>query len=208
MVCVFVINLLQVTLFLDVNTMTVRTLTENVLKKALNMVQPDAILNSTGNIIISSEPGETDQNNDKKLCEMGIRDYSILTVDDYVQNYELTINISHRVAPKDGTEFEVVADPEMLKPKSEDDRPVTNGNNEEGKEAQKVEDEDDVVEVIPQEDVLDVKEPHRKREAQETLENPHKKLKTTNIQDEEVLKYKMKTGNEKMESEEDIVTVE
>nr|CAD7441366.1 unnamed protein product [Timema bartmani] len=85
-----------VTLFLDVNTMTVRMLTENVLKKSLNMVQPDAILEATGNVIISSEPGETDQNNDKKLCEMGIRDDSILTVDDYVQNYELTINISHR----------------------------------------------------------------------------------------------------------------
>nr|CAD7264300.1 unnamed protein product [Timema shepardi] len=199
---------LPVTLFLDVNTMTVRMLTENVLKKALNMVQPDAILEATGNIIISSEPGETDQNNDKKLCEMGIRDDSILTVDDYVQNYELTVNISHRVAPKDGPEFEVVADPEMLKPKSEDDRPVTNGNNEEEKEAQKVEDEDDVMEVIPQEDVLEVKEPHRKREAQEDLENPHKKLKTTNIQDGGVLKYKRKTGNEEMESEEDIVTVE
>ncbi|CAG2068049.1 unnamed protein product [Timema podura] len=95
----------------------------------------------------------------------------------------------------------------MLKPKSEDDRPVTNGN-EEGKGEQQVEDEDDVMEVIPQEDVLDVKEPSRKREAQEALENPHKKLKTTNIQDEGVFKNKMKTGSEKTESEEDIVTVE
>jgi ubiquitin-like 1-activating enzyme E1 B len=47
--------------------MTVKDLEEEVLKKALNMVAPDVILDGKGTVIISSEEGETAENNPKKL---------------------------------------------------------------------------------------------------------------------------------------------
>lgn len=58
----------QVTLLANVNKMTVKELEENVLKKALNMAAPDVILDLTGMLVISSEEGETERNNDKFLC--------------------------------------------------------------------------------------------------------------------------------------------
>ena len=47
--------------------MTVKELEEQILKKALNMVAPDVILDEKGTVIISSEEGETEENNPKIL---------------------------------------------------------------------------------------------------------------------------------------------
>jgi hypothetical protein len=47
--------------------MTVKDLEEQVLKRTLNMVAPDVILDGKGTVIISSEEGETSENNPKKL---------------------------------------------------------------------------------------------------------------------------------------------
>jgi ubiquitin-like 1-activating enzyme E1 B len=47
--------------------MTVKDLEDEVLKKTLNMVAPDVILDGKGTVIISSEEGETEENNPKKL---------------------------------------------------------------------------------------------------------------------------------------------
>ena len=56
------------------------------------MVQPDVeIDDGTGRIIISSEEGETDENNDKTLAFFGLTDQSCLKCDDFFQNYELKI---------------------------------------------------------------------------------------------------------------------
>lgn len=53
---------------MNTQKMTVKELEEAVLKKALNMVAPDARLDDgSGSIIISSEEGETDHNNNKTL---------------------------------------------------------------------------------------------------------------------------------------------
>ena len=60
-------NVFQVTVYLDVQTMTVKDLEDEVLKKTLNMVAPDVILDGKGTVIISSEEGETAENNPKKL---------------------------------------------------------------------------------------------------------------------------------------------
>lgn len=60
-------DVFQVTLCVDVNSMTVKDLEEQVLKKTLNMVAPDVILDGKGTVIISSEEGETTENNLKKL---------------------------------------------------------------------------------------------------------------------------------------------
>lgn len=56
-------------------------------------------------------------NNNKKLSEIGIIDGSILKVDDFLQNYELTVYITNYV-PKDITEpqFIVHGNTENLRP--------------------------------------------------------------------------------------------
>ncbi|XP_069701269.1 SUMO-activating enzyme subunit 2 [Periplaneta americana] len=151
----------EVTLCLDVNTMIVKDLEEHVLKKSLNMVAPDVILEGKGTVIISSEEGETTENNPKTLAELGILDGSILKVDDFLQNYELTVTINQRLVPKDGPEFEVVADPSQLKPKEEAESSTTaNGAGDQ---------DDDLLEVVEEEDtiVTDVDSKKRKTDGPE-----------------------------------------
>lgn len=58
----------EVVVVLDVNKMTVKELEESLLKKTLHMAAPDALLFSTGDLIISSEEGETEQNEKKTLA--------------------------------------------------------------------------------------------------------------------------------------------
>ena len=48
-----------------------------------------------GVILISSEEGETEANNDKFLSDFGLRDGSILTCDDFLQNYQLKVFFYH-----------------------------------------------------------------------------------------------------------------
>lgn len=56
------------------------------------MIQPDVeIDDGTGRIIISSEPGETEGNDDKFLSHFGITNMMALKCDDFFQNYELRI---------------------------------------------------------------------------------------------------------------------
>ncbi|KAG8262426.1 Ubiquitin-activating enzyme E1-like [Homalodisca vitripennis] len=88
---------IQVALAVDTQKMTVKELEEAVLKKALNMVAPDVRLDDgTGSIIISSEEGETDHNNNKTLAEVGVSDQTVMMVDDFLQNYELVVVVSHK----------------------------------------------------------------------------------------------------------------
>lgn len=49
-----------VNIFVNTKKMTVKELELEILKKGLNMIAPDAILDGKGSIIISSEEGETE----------------------------------------------------------------------------------------------------------------------------------------------------
>lgn len=49
----------EANVFLNVNVMTVEEFENDVLKKTLNMVAPDAVLDGRGVVVISSEEGET-----------------------------------------------------------------------------------------------------------------------------------------------------
>ena len=51
-----------------------------------------------GLILISSEEGETEENNDKFLADFGLKEGSILTCDDFLQNYQLKVSGSCRAA--------------------------------------------------------------------------------------------------------------
>lgn len=125
----------EVTLKVDTKNVTVKELRDDILIKALNMLNPDVILDGKGTIVISSEEGETDCNNDKKLEQLQIVDGCILKVDDFVQNYELTVTVIHKDPARDEPSFDIVADPDSLKPKEDDEKktddaqPSTSGLN-------------------------------------------------------------------------------
>ena len=58
----------EVCVQLNVEKITVKTLEDKILKSALNMVAPDVeVMDGKGTILISSEEGETEANNDKLL---------------------------------------------------------------------------------------------------------------------------------------------
>jgi ubiquitin-like 1-activating enzyme E1 B len=140
-----------VNVFVNVNKMSVSEFENEILKNTLNMVAPDAMLDGKGIVDISSEEGETQVNNDKKLSDVGIVDGSILKVDDFLQNYELTVNINHYEAKdKEDPPFKFIANPADLKTKQEGDG-IKNGisvNTSTAVEKQQIynkEDDDDLV---------------------------------------------------------------
>ena len=79
------------------------------------MVLPDVEINDgSGRIIISSEEGETTENNDKTLSFFGLGDQSSLKCDDFFQNYELRVILAHsetiNSVTNNGKDYEIVAD--------------------------------------------------------------------------------------------------
>nr|CAI5838702.1 unnamed protein product [Callosobruchus analis] len=132
-----------VNIFVNTENMTVKELETEVLKKHLNMVAPDAVLDGKGIIVISSEEGETEANDNKKLKDIGIVDGSILKCDDFLQNYELTIHVNHYEAKeKEDPVFKVVGNPEELKAKA---ITIENGTAPEEKKKEEESDEDDLM---------------------------------------------------------------
>lgn len=117
-----------VSVYVNVEEMTVKEFESEVLKKTLNMIAPDVILDGKGVFVISSEEGETEINNDKKLSALGIVDGSILKADDFLQNYNLTIGITNYIAEKDEPLFKIDAKSEELQPNQQ------NGNQNGGTE--------------------------------------------------------------------------
>ncbi|XP_063978190.1 SUMO-activating enzyme subunit 2 [Diachasmimorpha longicaudata] len=134
-------------LAVDTTKMTIAELDEVVLKGRLNMIEPDVMVDGKGIVLISSEEGETEENNGKILEELGVKDGTILKVDDFQQNYSLTVTVVHRDKPSsrgDEPDFLVVADEKDLKPKEEEtkeEKPSTSNG-----QVDDV-DEDDCVEV-------------------------------------------------------------
>ena len=121
----------QATLAADTSKMTVKELEETVLKERMNMIAPDVMIDGKGVVVISSEEGETEQNNDKILEDIGIKDGTILKVDDFHQNYSLTVTVIHREKPpikSESPEFLIVADDESLKPKVENEEKPSTSN--------------------------------------------------------------------------------
>ena len=121
-------------LAVDVERMSVKQLEEQVLKQAMNMIAPDVMIDGKGIVVISSEEGETEENHDKMLKELGIIDGVILSVDDFLQNYSLKVTIIHREKPAPNSsdpEFVITADAEDLKPKEENnvEKPSTSTSN-------------------------------------------------------------------------------
>ncbi|XP_018430835.1 PREDICTED: SUMO-activating enzyme subunit 2 [Nanorana parkeri] len=101
----------EVTVKLNVHNVTVQSLQDKIIKEKFGMVAPDVqIEDGKGTILISSEAGETDANNNRKLSEFGIRNNTRLQADDFLQDYTLLINVLHSEDLEKDVEFEVVGD--------------------------------------------------------------------------------------------------
>lgn len=90
----------QITLVTNIETFTCEDLEKSVLKKSLQMIAPDVVHNDR--IILSSEEGETNHNNNKTLAELNILNGSFLIVDDYLQNFQFRMFIEHLDAQDKG----------------------------------------------------------------------------------------------------------
>lgn len=110
----------EVVLKVDTDVVTVKELRDEILIKSMNMVDPDVMIDGQGTIVISSEEGETECNEGKLLKELSIVDGCILKVDDFFQNYELTVTIVHKTVEREEARFEIIADKDVLKPVEED----------------------------------------------------------------------------------------
>ena len=96
---------------MDCSKTTVKSLEEKLLKQQFGVIAPDVeIEDGKGTILISSEEGETDQNNSKVLLEFGITNGARLKIDDFLQNYELILNIVNCSNMADDEEFKVLQD--------------------------------------------------------------------------------------------------
>merc|ERR1712140_127724 len=72
-----------------------------------------------GVVIISSDEDETSTNNEKILKDLGIADGTILSCDDFLQDYNIRIFIYSCSELKDGVEFELVGDLSKLEQQNE-----------------------------------------------------------------------------------------
>lgn len=123
----------EVTVKLNVHKTTVLSLQDRILKERFGMVAPDVqIEDGKGTILISSEEGETEANNNKFLSDFAIRNGSRLQVDDFLQDYTLLVNVLHTEELERDVEYEVVGEaPDKAPPpqtNQEDVNSITNGN--------------------------------------------------------------------------------
>nr|AGC75067.1 SUMO-activating enzyme subunit 2 [Eriocheir sinensis] len=184
----------RLSLRLPVARTTVGALKDKILRGALAMAAPDVeVVDGKGTILISSEEGETQENNDKFLKDFNIMDGTQLNCDDFLQNYNIMVDIIDCDHLKDGAEFEVIGDPEELKKEQEQEAKMKDESAEQGtSDATKtkatpplqpttlVEDDDDLV-------CLDdeVVEKKRKSDGDEIEEEPpHKKTRSSQDADE------------------------
>lgn len=127
------------------------------------MQAPDATVEGKGLVVLSSEPGETDHNNDKTLEEIGLNDGCALMVDDFLQNYEVRVRLQQEDAEK-SWRLVTDADAPALGPKAEDPKNggPKNGEPKPGPSKPK-EDSDSDMEIIEEDDDAPVKPPKRRR---------------------------------------------
>ncbi|RZF39573.1 hypothetical protein LSTR_LSTR001094 [Laodelphax striatellus] len=171
----------EVTVRLDVNKQTVKDFVEDVLKKSLNMVAPDVMLMPSGSIIISSDEEEMDISRlALTLADCNIIDGSMLEVDDFLQNYNLTVKIKHREPGRDDPLFDVIADPDLLKPTEEAESDKNGSKNGEGDAKGYEDDDDDLIMTVDDEQLVIPGSSSTKRKVEEEASVPVKKRRTGN----------------------------
>uniref|UniRef100_A0A8C5UGB8 SUMO-activating enzyme subunit 2 n=1 Tax=Malurus cyaneus samueli TaxID=2593467 RepID=A0A8C5UGB8_9PASS len=170
----------EVTVKLNTHKVTVLTLQDKILKEKFAMVAPDVqIDDGKGTILISSEEGETEANNHRKLSDFGIRNGTRLQADDFLQDYTLLINVLHSEDLEKDVEFEVVGDaPERIGPKPSEPTPknISNGSDDGAQPSTSTAPEQDDVVIVDSEDegtssnADDVENKSRKRKLEKGCE--------------------------------------
>lgn len=177
----------EVTVVLNTEKFTVKQLEDRVLKLGLGMVAPDVEIDGKGLILISSEEGETEENNDKQLSHFNITNGTILKCDDFLQNYNVNVIIVHKDKLDEDKEFEIVGDISEVKATAE----ASNGVEQNGNKEQAKEDEEDDLMVVEEPALPEV----RKRKADDS----------DNIDDMKAKRIKLSSIPE--ESEDDVVVL-
>ncbi|XP_030138135.4 SUMO-activating enzyme subunit 2 isoform X1 [Taeniopygia guttata] len=170
----------EVTVKLNTHKVTVLTLQDKILKEKFAMVAPDVqIEDGKGTILISSEEGETEANNHRKLSDFGIRNGTRLQADDFLQDYTLLINVLHSEDLEKDVEFEVVGDtPERIGPKPSEptSRNISNGSDDGAQPSTSTAPEQEDVVIVDSEDegtssnAEDVESRSRKRKLEKGCE--------------------------------------
>jgi len=103
----------EIVLSTDINNFTVKQFEELVLKKKLNMVAPDVLVD--GRMIISSDEDDEVDLYGKTLAEVGVCDGSRFSVDDYFQNYSIKIKLYQKEkCEEEDPDFEIFGNLEEL----------------------------------------------------------------------------------------------
>ncbi|GFQ76042.1 SUMO-activating enzyme subunit 2 [Trichonephila clavata] len=116
-------NTPEVTVVVNPNTLTLKTLNDKVLKEKLLMVQPDAVINDgTGKILISSDPEDLldEKMMDRVLADFGITGDKNLICEDFFQQYKVVLCLQSSNILKD-QEFEIPSDINDLLQKQKED---------------------------------------------------------------------------------------
>ncbi|XP_031558479.1 SUMO-activating enzyme subunit 2-like [Actinia tenebrosa] len=153
----------EVTVLVNTETLTLKNLEEKILKERFGMVAPDVeVDDGKGTILVSSEEGETDEISSKVLSDFHVTSGTRLKADDFLQNYELVINIIHKTDLDQDVEFEVEGDiPEQIAPSDDNPEEITT------KEAQPTDDG-----TVEKEEVMVIdRSSSRKRRAEEDDEH-------------------------------------
>uniref|UniRef100_A0A8C3M556 SUMO-activating enzyme subunit 2 n=1 Tax=Chrysolophus pictus TaxID=9089 RepID=A0A8C3M556_CHRPC len=186
----------EVTVRLNVHKVTVLTLQDKIVKEKFAMVAPDVqIDDGKGTILISSEEGETEANNHRKLSDFGIRNGTRLQADDFLQDYTLLINVLHSEDLEKDVEFEVVGDtPEKVGPKPSEPtaKNITNGSDDGAQPSTSTAPDQDDLFIIDSEDEghssnaddTENKSRKRKLEDKECVSTKRVRMEQTEEQDE------------------------
>lgn len=130
------------------------------------MQAPDATVEGKGLVVLSSEPGETDHNNDKTLEEIGLTDGCALMVDDFLQNYEVRVRLQQEDEEK-SWRLVTDSDAEMPAPKESEKSNGSNGSEPKPgpSRTRTRQDSDSDMEIIEEDDDGEpvVKQPKRRR---------------------------------------------
>ncbi|CAK1550629.1 unnamed protein product [Leptosia nina] len=153
----------EVALACNLKHLTLKEL-NSALKEGLNMQAPDAAVEGKGLVVLSSEPGETDHNNDKTLEEIGLNDGCALLVDDFLQNYEVRVRLQQEDEEKS---WRLVTELDTPMPAPKEDKPANgaNGSNDPKPGPSRPKDDSDSdMEIIEEDEGVEtVKPPKRRR---------------------------------------------
>lgn len=190
----------EVTVKLNVHKVTVQTLQDKIIKEKFGMVAPDVqIEDGKGTILISSEEGETEANNDRMLSDFGIRNGTRLQADDFLQDYTLLINVLQSEDLEKDVEFEVVGDaPEKApqKPVEESGKSITNGSDDGAQPSTSSAQEQDDVLIVDTDDEspsgsadvsMETVTLKRKLPEDEPVSNKRKRLEPLAKQDDDII---------------------